>query len=124
MEYSHYQVRLENMMATIRKDIIATLLKLPDSKISVTIEDLEYMARADFVDYICAIDSAALEPFRIQLRRIDAALCQYEIGLYGMCSDCEEPIEKQRLEIDPCTQRCEKCEAKHQAKKRQDLFAL
>lgn len=124
MEYSHYQVRLEKMMATIRTDIIASLQKSPDPKIEMAIEELQNMPRADFVDYICSLNSSNLGAFQTQLRRIDAALCQYEIGLFGICSDCEEPIEKTRLDIDPCVQRCSTCEEKHQAQKRQDLFAL
>lgn len=47
------------------------------------------------------------------LRRIDAALCQMDIGLYGLCSDCEEPLATTLLEQDPTLQRCQPCSIRY-----------
>ena len=43
------------------------------------------------------------------IERFEAALCQLELGLYGLCSDCEEPIEQARLIEDLSEQRCARC---------------
>nr|WP_283104560.1 TraR/DksA C4-type zinc finger protein [Shewanella olleyana] len=60
-------------------------------------------------------------PLFSQLTRLDAALCQLELGLYGLCSDCESEIEPDRLAADPTEQRCAHCDEKHRNEHRQEL---
>ncbi|WP_394131014.1 TraR/DksA family transcriptional regulator [Shewanella maritima] len=63
------------------------------------------------------LDSAIFDKF-VQL---DAALCQLELGLYGICSDCEMEIEPERLLINPTEQRCANCAEKYNAEHRHEL---
>ncbi len=44
-----------------------------------------------------------------EVRRIDAALRRLSEGRYGTCVLCGEPIEPQRLEAVPYTDRCVVC---------------
>lgn len=46
------------------------------------------------------------------LRSIDAALRRIDDGSYGLCIDCEEPINPRRLEFDPTVLRCVDCASK------------
>mgnify|MGYP001811882603 CR=1 FL=1 len=46
------------------------------------------------------------------LRSIDAALRRIDDGSYGLCVDCEEPINPRRLEFDPTVLRCVDCASK------------
>ena len=48
-----------------------------------------------------------------RLLHIEAALCQMELGLYGLCSDCEEPLSGAALDQDPALQRCPSCERRY-----------
>ncbi|QSX38543.1 TraR/DksA C4-type zinc finger protein [Shewanella sedimentimangrovi] len=48
-------------------------------------------------------------PLFERLLRLDAAWCQLDLGLYGLCADCEEPIEADLLLADPSEQRCATC---------------
>ncbi|WP_419571046.1 hypothetical protein [Rheinheimera sp.] len=51
-----------------------------------------------------------------QLERLNAvlaALSQLELNLYGLCSDCECPIERAALLRDPASQRCDSCHNKN-----------
>ena len=45
------------------------------------------------------------------LRNIEAALKRIEDGSYGLCRDCNEPINPKRLEFDPTALRCIDCES-------------
>jgi DnaK suppressor protein len=45
------------------------------------------------------------------LRNIEAALKRVEDGSYGLCRDCNEPINPKRLEFDPTALRCIDCES-------------
>ncbi len=48
----------------------------------------------------------------VLLRGIDAALRRIEDGSYGLCRDCNEPIDPRRMEVDPTVLRCVDCAAK------------
>lgn len=47
---------------------------------------------------------------KLRVELIQAALIQFELGLYGYCADCDAPIEAYLLESDPATQRCAGCQ--------------
>jgi sigma-B regulation protein RsbU (phosphoserine phosphatase) len=40
------------------------------------------------------------------LREVDAALERIEGGSYGLCESCDDPIEEDRLRLDPLLRRC------------------
>lgn len=44
-----------------------------------------------------------------QLRRVQAALDRVQIGTYGRCVQCRQPIERVRLHALPETDRCAGC---------------
>lgn len=44
------------------------------------------------------------------LRDIESALARVEAGDYGLCMDCEEPIDLRRLEAHPAALRCARCQ--------------
>jgi DnaK suppressor protein len=48
------------------------------------------------------------------LRNIEAALKRIDDGDYGLCRDCDEPINLKRLEFDPTALRCIDCESKRE----------
>ncbi|MBT8089945.1 MAG: TraR/DksA family transcriptional regulator [Gammaproteobacteria bacterium] len=48
------------------------------------------------------------------LRRITAALKRLDDGDYGVCHDCDEPINPRRLEFDPTVLLCIDCASKYE----------
>lgn len=43
------------------------------------------------------------------LSRIEASLCEFHLGMYGLCSDCEAQIPLELLQQQPTRQRCPDC---------------
>ncbi|WP_394201093.1 TraR/DksA family transcriptional regulator [Shewanella waksmanii] len=78
------------------------------ASISDLIEQLTQLKRCD-------------DPLFIQLTKLDAAYCQLDIGMYGLCADCESEIEAERLAKDPLEQRCAACSAEFFHQHRQEL---
>jgi DnaK suppressor protein len=72
------------------------------------------------IDYLSKVKLADTEIFT-KLMKLDAAHCQLELGLYGLCSDCEMDIEPPRLMSDPTEQRCVDCEQKYLREHRHEL---
>lgn len=46
---------------------------------------------------------------QLRLRQIEAAMRRCEDGTYGLCLDCDEPIDQRRLEADPAASLCIPC---------------
>ncbi|MEC4725661.1 TraR/DksA C4-type zinc finger protein [Shewanella sp. D64] len=79
--------------------------------------------QASLCDIIEILTQAKLcnKPLFMRLTQLDAAFCQLDIGLYGLCSDCENEIEPERLAKDLLEQRCTSCADKYEHQHRQEL---
>jgi DnaK suppressor protein len=52
------------------------------------------------------------------LTKIDEALDRMDSGSFGVCQDCEEPIEIRRLEARPVSTMCIACKEKQEHKEK------
>ncbi|MFO7564555.1 MAG: TraR/DksA family transcriptional regulator [Enhygromyxa sp.] len=50
----------------------------------------------------------------VQLQRIKAALTRIDEGEYGLCVDCDEPINPRRLAFNPTAPLCLTCAQRHE----------
>jgi len=72
--------------------------------------------RADETDDDAAAETARMSDLHElsrranELDRIDAALARVDEGSYGVCVDCDEPINPQRLRAYPAAMRCAGCQ--------------
>jgi len=62
-----------------------------------------------------AMAKASGERREAMLRNIEAALKRIDYGVYGLCRDCNEPINPKRLEFDPTALRCIDCESNRES---------
>ncbi|GGB51243.1 hypothetical protein GCM10011502_25440 [Oceanisphaera marina] len=76
---------------------------------------LEQLSPDEWADLSTLAAWPQLQPHIKQLKQLDAALCQQQLGLYGLCSDCEAELTFEQLYQDPCRQRCTPCEQKYLA---------
>lgn len=51
------------------------------------------------------------------LSDIETALARIEAGDYGLCVDCEEPIDLRRLQAHPAALRCAQCQQKFETQR-------
>jgi DnaK suppressor protein len=56
------------------------------------------------------IDAEGERVERAELRRCESALQRLDLGIYGDCCDCHEPIPLPRLLVQPDAQRCAACQ--------------
>ncbi|QQX81904.1 TraR/DksA family transcriptional regulator [Shewanella sp. KX20019] len=85
--------------------------KLMDQHNYSLCELIEIMTQAHLCD----------NPLFLKLTQLDAACCQLDIGLYGVCSDCESDIETELLAANPLEQRCLNCNSQYKQEHRQEL---
>ncbi len=82
-----------------------------------TLTDSMVLDPNDLPDEMDLASSEQLQSFEFRLRgrekshlaKLELALKKLEDGEFGVCLDCEEPINKKRLEARPETQLCIQC---------------
>lgn len=82
-----------------------------------TLTDNMVLDPNDLPDEMDLASSEALQSFEFRLRgrekahltKLDLALRKIEEGSFGICAECEEPINRKRLEARPETQLCIRC---------------
>ncbi|MBX3604756.1 MAG: TraR/DksA family transcriptional regulator [Piscinibacter sp.] len=47
-----------------------------------------------------------------ELREVETALRRLEEGRYGLCMDCDEPVDPRRLAAEPFAVRCAACQTR------------
>lgn len=52
------------------------------------------------------VDATLMLALEDELSRVDAALKRMDSGTYGICVECGQPIERERLEAIPWAERC------------------
>jgi DnaK suppressor protein len=67
-------------------------------------------ARHSLSDVDAAQDQRDLD----ELAQVEAALHRLDAATYGDCPDCGEPIQLQRLLVQPAALRCAPCQAAHE----------
>lgn len=55
---------------------------------------------------------------RMLLQKVEGALSRIETGGYGVCEECEEPIEPKRLEARPMATLCIACKEEQEHKEK------
>ena len=98
------KLREELKSAAEAGDESAAIVELDQSKVG-------RLSRMDAMQ-AQAMAQASVQRRELMLRNIEAALKRLDNGGYGICRDCEEPINPKRLEFDPTALRCMDCESK------------
>ncbi|GGP62011.1 TraR/DksA family transcriptional regulator [Shewanella saliphila] len=110
------QQKLQQLELKLRRELLLIIKDVsPDSA-----ELVKTAILGDIIDFMPKVKLANTELFT-QLMKLDAALCQLELGLYGLCSDCEMEIEMSRLINEPTEQRCASCQRKYMNEHRLEL---
>lgn len=109
-QLAEWRQRLLTDWAQVREKLSSQLRVSQHAEWADSVDRCE---RDQLVDLLGRFDLPKTEQSVMRIKRIDAALCQMELGLYGLCSDCEEPLDCEQLEQDPTLQRCPRCETRY-----------
>lgn len=76
--------------------------------VSLDQQSVGRLSRMDSLQ-VQAMDMAQEQARRKQIVRINAAIDRLDLGDYGFCVTCDEPIGKKRLKLDPASPLCISC---------------
>ncbi len=108
---------MSNNLAQIKKKLLARKVELEDELSRLDAERIS--GATDMVqDPVDQAILSGIEDLNISLQKnerdeysmILKALEMIELGTYGICTDCNEPISEKRLQLYPNATRCISCQ--------------
>lgn len=110
--------QIKQMLSDIESELRQKIGAHPE--IQAKLMDQHNYSRCELIEIMTQIHLCD-SPLFFKLMQLDAACCQLDIGLYGVCSDCESDIEPKLLIANPLEQRCLSCNSQHKREHRQEL---
>jgi len=89
----------------------------------LVVKKLTNLSTGELIEFSQTIDSLNHSSNIEKLKRVNASLVSIELGLFGLCSDCEIELSFDLLAVSPTIQRCPNCENKYQ-KQRYNKYRL
>ncbi|MBB1272078.1 MULTISPECIES: hypothetical protein [Psychromonas] len=111
------QQHLLSEFAVLKEKVKARLATSSKPYLNDLVEQVDNMNADTLIDSLVHSESHSLNLYKKQIKSIDAALQGMELGLYGLCSDCETALDIDALFKCPTQQRCDSCETKYQQQK-------
>jgi RNA polymerase-binding transcription factor DksA len=102
--------RLLDRSAELRSDIQRELRKYDNETYGQIADRVADPAEQSVADLLSDINLAEIARDVAEFGDIEAALLRLAHGDYGICVDCEEPIEPDRLDSSPEVARCLRCQ--------------
>ncbi|MEJ2762699.1 conjugal transfer protein TraR [Photobacterium sp. MCCC 1A19761] len=104
--YQQLKLRLELEHDALLKELKHELLlnTLVPSATAIEQADLNELIHIAASSYLGNLHTLAE-----RMEIVDAAVCAIKLGMYGLCTDCEETITLHELDADPAQPRCHRC---------------
>jgi DnaK suppressor protein len=102
LEWRIHELQTELHARTMKRDEAAQPAGVMDRK-----DEADAWQRSD-------IDAQGERLELEDLQRCQHALHRLDMGIYGDCCDCHEPIALERLQAQPEAERCTACQAAHE----------
>lgn len=108
--YSATYAKLEAQLKALSEDIVSNLQQTTEPEHQLLLKKLQSESVQNWPELMSGVYSSTLRQQKAQLEKLEAALSQIQLGMYGYCADCDGAIEPQLLEQDPSRQRCGRCD--------------
>lgn len=108
------QKKLKHRFCELREEVRLEMLKSgrePYVELANTVHDIEESSMADM---LYDLQLADIDKHIEEIREVDDALMRIAKRSYGVCSECGESIEEQRLLSNPAAKRCYRCQVAYE----------
>lgn len=109
-----FRKRLRERRAEVLEGIRQALLASDNEhyiELAGTVHD---SAEESVADQLSELANALIGRQVNEVRDIEEALQRIAVGTYGVCVDCNSPIELERLEVSPAARCCYNCQARYE----------
>lgn len=123
IQLSQFRDQLDIEQVQIRSSICAIFRASSHASHLLAANNLARLSTDELIEFTQKIDNPSLSKKVEKLKNVDASLISIELGMFGLCSDCESELDTLLLKATPTTQRCPDCEVKYQ-KQRYNNYRL
>jgi RNA polymerase-binding transcription factor DksA len=116
-QLKQYKSALLQSLDRVRYEITDILMHSSDACYKLIAKQLQIIPADELLDLVIKFNDPNISSQISELKRIDAALNNIEIGMYGLCADCEAQLTIEQLDLDPARQRCSNCHIKYHKQK-------
>jgi RNA polymerase-binding transcription factor DksA len=111
---SHFKSKLQEELALLEKELSGIGIKNPENPSDWEAKETSMDTATPMADSNEAADKieeydenrAIVDELEIRYNNIKRALAKADSGAYGTCEICGEPIEEDRLEVNPAARTC------------------
>lgn len=105
------QRELQSILDNLREEVDCEMSAMRQSNLFADAHDIGEESQVEAEQSVCIAD---LSRHLQEIRECQDALRRLERGEYGLCIDCSEQIELNRLRANPVTARCISCQSKEE----------
>ncbi len=107
---AHLRERFEALREAVRQE----LLQSDREQYVALAGEVADPGDASMADLLADLNLAVIDNHINEIRAVEQALMRMASGTYGLCADCEEPIDPARLQTQPAAKRCVHCQTRHE----------
>jgi DnaK suppressor protein len=109
-----FRKRLRERRAEVIEAIRQALLKSDNEHYIELAGAVHDTGEESVADQLSEMANALIGRQVSEVRAIEEALQRIAVGTYGVCVDCNKPIEMERLGVSPAARRCYNCQARYE----------
>ncbi|MGY5799007.1 hypothetical protein [Rheinheimera faecalis] len=109
------KIKLEAELAQLSNDIMTVVTASTQDDYSQLQLLLQTQPQSLWPELLEGKSSGVLKQKQQRLEQVLAALGQFQMGLFGLCAQCDSPISPEALNHDPATLLCDLCQSQKKA---------
>ncbi len=117
-EFRHFEQRLRERREVLREILRAELMATRRAEYLELAGQVHDVGDESVAELLLGVDLSARQRELDEMRDVEAALERIKGDRFGICTDCEEAIALERLEIYPTAKRCIRCQARYEQRRR------
>ena len=113
-QITELQHRLQQRHAELRAEIREELLAADEMRYADLAGRVHDSGEESVADLLADLDVARIDRQVSEIRSIEAALRRVDMGVYGICRECDGDIDYKRLQSQPTAERCVTCQEQYE----------
>ena len=106
--------QIQQRRAELRAEIRAELLASDESRYADLAGRVHDSGDESVADLLADLDVARIDRQVKEIRGLEAALRRVDLGVYGVCRECDGDIGYERLQSQPAAERCLACQEQYE----------
>ncbi|OOG24738.1 conjugal transfer protein TraR [Thioalkalivibrio denitrificans] len=108
------EAMLRSRLQTLTDETRRLLVEYDEARYGHLAGEVHDIGEQSVADLLVDLELADVDRHIEEIRDIEAALLRIAGRAYGICIDCEGPVDYERLSVYPTAKRCVRCQERHE----------